>query len=71
MRLDGVEARIYSAEKTVADCFRLRNKLGLDVAIEALDLCIRRKGATPATLPKAARICRVDKVMLPDLQGRR
>jgi predicted transcriptional regulator of viral defense system len=46
-KIDGVRVRIYGPEKTVADCFKFRNKIGLDVAIEALKLCRNRKGSTP------------------------
>jgi hypothetical protein len=41
---------VFGPEKTVADCFKFRNKVGLDVAIEALKLCRERKGATPRKL---------------------
>lgn len=68
-KLDGVPVRIYSAEKTVADCFKARNKIGLDVAIEALKLCRQKKRSTPEALMKYAKICRVDKIMKPYLEA--
>lgn len=68
-RLDGVGVRIYCPEKTIADCFKARNKIGLDVAIEALKLCCRKKGAKPEMLLKYAKVCRVDKVMRPYLEA--
>jgi predicted transcriptional regulator of viral defense system len=68
--IDGTRVRIYGPEKTVADCFRFRNKLGIDVAIEALNFCIERKRAKPVQLLHYARICRVEKVMVPYLQAR-
>ena len=43
-QVDGVPVRVYSAAKTVADCFKFRNKIGLDIAIEALKDCLRQKG---------------------------
>src|SRR5688572_18233326 len=43
--LDGVPVRIYSPEKTIADCFKFRNKIGEDVALEALKDYLRRPGA--------------------------
>lgn len=61
--------RIYSPAKTVADCFKFRNKIGLDVAIEALKLCLERKRAKPDELLKYARICRVERVMRPYLEA--
>lgn len=68
-RLDGVDVRIYCPEKTVADCFKARNKIGLDVAVEALKLCCQKKRAKPETLLKYAKLCRVDKVMRPYLEA--
>jgi predicted transcriptional regulator of viral defense system len=49
-KIDGVKVRIYGPEKTVADCFKFHNKIGLDVAIDALKLCQQRKGSTPRKL---------------------
>ena len=49
--LEGVPVRITSITKTVADCFKYRNKIGLDVALEgALRDCLRRKKATPSAI---------------------
>jgi hypothetical protein len=45
-RIDGVSVRIFSPAKTVADCFRYLNKIGLDVALEALRECRRKRRAT-------------------------
>jgi predicted transcriptional regulator of viral defense system len=67
--IEGVPVRIYSAAKTVADCFKYRNKVGLDVAIEALkDFTRRHRGGT-AELARFARICRVTRVMQPYLEA--
>jgi predicted transcriptional regulator of viral defense system len=67
-RVEGVSVRIYSAAKTVADCFKYRNKIGIDVAVEALrDFGRRRGGATD--LARFARICRVSRVMQPYLDA--
>lgn len=68
-KIDGVKVRIYGPEKTVADCFKFRNKIGLDVAIEALKLCRERKGSTPRKLLHYARVCRVERVMRPYLEA--
>lgn len=67
--LDGVRVRIYGAEKTVADCFKYRNKIGLDVAIEALKMCWQRKRCSVDDLMHFARICRVENVMRPYLEA--
>jgi predicted transcriptional regulator of viral defense system len=69
VKIDGVVMRIYSPEKTVADCFRFRNKMGIDVAVEALKYAIQQKRISPANLLRYARICRVEKVMMPYLEA--
>ena len=68
-QLDGVIVRIYSAEKTLADCFKYRHKLGLDTAVEALRLYGERGGAKVDDLMRCARICRVARVMRPYLEA--
>ena len=69
VRIDGIAVKVYGPAKTVADCFRFRNRIGLDVAVEALRRCIRRKGTRPADLLRYARICRVERVMRPYLEA--
>ena len=61
--IEGVPAKVYSAAKTVADCFKYRNKIGVDVAIEALRDALRHKKATVDQINRFAKICRVAKVM--------
>ena len=67
--IDGVRIRVYSPAKTVADCFKFRNKIGLDIAIEALREVYRQKKATTDELWEAAKVCRVSKVMLPYMES--
>lgn len=67
--LDGVGVRVYGAAKTVADCFKFRNKLGLDVALEALKLYLRKKRGRPDELMRFARVCRVEAVMRPYVEA--
>jgi predicted transcriptional regulator of viral defense system len=67
--VDGVPVRIYSGAKTVADCFKYRNKLGLDTALEALKLYLRQEQATVEELMTFARVCRVEKVMRPYVEA--
>jgi len=67
--IDGVPVRIYSLEKTVADCFKFRNKIGLDVAIEALKECRTRRDFRIDKLMEFAHICRVSKVIRPYLEA--
>jgi predicted transcriptional regulator of viral defense system len=66
--LDGMSVRVYSPEKTIADCLKYRNKLGLDVAIEALKLYKARGGMKIEDLLHFARVCRVENVMRPYLE---
>ncbi len=61
--------RVYSPAKTVADCFKYRNKIGLDVALEALRDCLRQKKCTRDELWEYARIDRVANVMRPYLEA--
>ena len=67
--IDDVTVRVYSAEKTLADCFKFRNKLGMDVVLEALRLYRTRMKFNIEELLKYARICRVEKVMKPYLEA--
>lgn len=67
--IEGVEVRLTSREKTVADCFKYRNKIGLDVALEALRGYLRSKRRSVDDLVRAAEVCRVDKIMRPYLEG--
>jgi predicted transcriptional regulator of viral defense system len=68
-QLDDVDVRIYDLPKTVVDCFRLRNKVGVDVAVEALNLALQRKGVQPSDLLRYARLSRVESVMLPYIEA--
>jgi predicted transcriptional regulator of viral defense system len=65
----GAPIRVYSAAKTVADCFKFRNKIGLDVALEALKDAWRSRKVTMAELGHFARINRVERVMQPYLEA--
>ena len=67
--LDGVSVRIYSPEKTLADCFKFRNKIGLDTAVEAVRLYRERRNANVDALMHYAAICRVAKVIRPYLEA--
>lgn len=64
-----VQVKIYSPAKTVADCFKFRNKIGLDVALEALRETWRSRKATMEELWEAAKVCRVANVMRPYLEA--
>ena len=64
----GAPIRVYSVAKTVTDCFKFRNKIGLDVALEALTDAWRSRKLTMAELNHFARINRVERVMQPYLE---
>jgi predicted transcriptional regulator of viral defense system len=66
--VDGVDVRVFDLAKTVVDCFRFRNKLGTDVAVDALTQAVRRKGLRPADLLRYARLCHMENVMHPYLE---
>jgi predicted transcriptional regulator of viral defense system len=68
-QIEGVPVHVYSPAKTVADCFKYRNKIGLDVAIEALRECWRAQRCTMDDLWHYADICRVQNVMRPYLES--
>ena len=67
--IEGVDVKVYKPAKTVADCFKYRNKIGLDVAIEALRECWRKRLATSDELWQYAKVCRVARVMRPYLES--
>ena len=67
--VEGVTVRVYSAAKTVADCFKYRNKIGVDVAVEALRDFTRRHRGGATELARYARICHVTRVMQPYLDA--
>jgi predicted transcriptional regulator of viral defense system len=68
-QVEGVPVRVYSAAKTVADCFKFRNKIGLDVAIEALKDCLRQKKASVNEIYRYAKLCRVSNVIRPYMEA--
>jgi predicted transcriptional regulator of viral defense system len=68
-KVDGMPIRIYSPAKTVADCFKYRNKIGLDVAVEALKRYRETKLFSVDEMMYFARVCRVAKVVRPYLEA--
>ncbi len=68
-QLDHTPVRIYNPEKTVADCFKYRHKLGMDITLEALRLDCKRRDFNIESLLRYARICRVEKVIRPYLEA--
>ncbi len=66
---DGIKLRVYGIAKTVADCFKHRNKIGLDVALEALKEVRAKRKTSADDLWRYAKICRVANVMRPYLEA--
>ena len=66
-KVDGVPVRIYNPPKTVADCFKYRNKIGIEIAVEALKRYRQTKHFSVDTMLYFARTCRVENVMRPYL----
>jgi predicted transcriptional regulator of viral defense system len=67
--VEGVEVRVTSRAKTVADCFKYRNTIGTDVAIEALKEYLRKRSRSMDDLEQAAAVCRVSRVIRPYVEA--
>ena len=68
-RTDNTAIQVYSAEKTLADCFKYRNKIGMDTVLEALTRYRDQHKPKPRKLIEYAKVCRVEKVMRPYLEA--
>ncbi|MEE4271568.1 MAG: type IV toxin-antitoxin system AbiEi family antitoxin domain-containing protein [Thermoanaerobaculales bacterium] len=68
-KIEQVPVRVFDPAKTVADCFKFRNTVGMEVAMEALRDCLRDRRATVDELLYFARVCRVERVMRPYLEA--
>jgi len=69
MEIGGVTMNVFSPEKTIADCFKYRDKLGLDLAVEGLKNYLFRPAARPTSVLEMAKICRVGNVIKPYLEA--
>jgi len=67
--LDGVPVRIYSKEKTLADCFKFREKIGVNIALEALKDYLRSPRSDIQLMMKYAKVNRVENIMRPYLES--
>jgi predicted transcriptional regulator of viral defense system len=67
--VEGTEVSITSRAKTVADCFKYRNKIGIDVAAEALREYLGKRGRSMDDLLRAARVCRVTRIITPYIEA--
>jgi len=66
---DGLKLKVYGAARTVVDCFRLRNRLGIGLAVEALRTGLEERKFTPAEILRAAKTGRVARVVRPYLEA--
>jgi len=69
MAIENTSVKTYNLAKTIADCFKYRNKVGLDVALEALREAWRARRVTSDELWRYAKVCRVSNVMRPYLES--
>ena len=67
-QIEGFPVMIYSVEKTLVDCFKFRNRIGMDVVLEALWFYRERRRFNVSALLSHAKVCRVDRVMRPYLE---
>jgi len=68
-KIDGCVIKVYSLVKTIADCFKFRNKIGINVARDALKAAIIEKNIKPKEIMKYAKSCRVDTIIKPILEA--
>ena len=67
--MDGAPVRVYSREKTIADCFKYRNKVGLSIALEGLRLYVESGHYMIGELMSMARVCRVERILRPYVEA--
>lgn len=65
---DGISVKVFTPAKTIADCFKFRNQIGLDIAIEALKRGVNERKATYGDIMKYAKLCKVERVIKPYLE---
>lgn len=68
--VDGITLQVYNPEKTLVDCFKFRNRIGMDVVLEALELYRTRKTFLPGKLMEYAKVCRVAAAMAPYVEAK-
>jgi predicted transcriptional regulator of viral defense system len=66
--IDGIKVKIYCPEKTIADCFKFRNKIGLEVALEALKMYKKQGGSDICKILEFAKICRIENIIKPYME---
>jgi predicted transcriptional regulator of viral defense system len=68
-QIEGHEIKIYCLAKTIADCFKFRNKIGINIARDALIEAVKEKGVKASEIMHYAKTCRVDNVIKPILEA--
>ena len=68
-KIDGYDVHVYDLAKTIADCFKFRNKIGFDVVQKALKIAVTEKRIRPAKIMEYAKMCRVANVIRPYLEA--
>ncbi len=68
-KIGGYKIRMYNLAKTIVDCFKFRNKIGVNIAREALKVAVTEKNIKPKEIMKYAKICRVDSIIKPILEA--
>lgn len=68
-KIDGHIIRVYSLAKTIVDCFKFRNKIGVNIARDALKAAITEKNISPKEIMRYAKICRVDNIIKPIMEA--
>ncbi len=66
---EGHRIKVYSLAKTIADCFKFRNRIGIDPARDALKVAVTEKGIKLKEIMQYAKICRVDSIVKPILEA--
>lgn len=67
--INGRKIRVYNLAKTIADCFKFRNKIGMDVVRAVLKTAINEKGIKPKEIMRYSKICRIDNIIKPILEA--
>jgi predicted transcriptional regulator of viral defense system len=67
--IEGYQIKIYNLAKTIVDCFKFRNRIGVNIAREALKIGIEERGVEPKEIMKYAKICRVSSIIMPILEA--
>jgi len=67
--IDGRKIKVYSLAKTIADCFKFRNTIGINIARDALKVAVMEKGIEPKEIMRYAKVCRVDRIIKPIMEA--